>query len=342
MDQRSATTSRTTSAGTTGLDISARVLAEGTTFNRRAIMRRAAGIGAAALAAGAIGSIAGVRKAGATSYGTAKATVALNLRSGPSTSHQVLSIIPAGGEVVLGDGFQNGFRYVTYQGQAGWAHGDYLQSGGGNPGGPPNNVGRTTDALNLREQPNSTARVLLVIPAGASVNLGDQFANGYRAVTYNGTSGWAYNAYLTSGAPQNPPPGEGPLGGSGYVTTAVNLREWSSLSAPIILVIPAGGTVFVGDQGTTEFWGVSYNGVFGWVWREYLVRGPKPGGPVYDPNAATTTAALNLRAEASLSARVLLVMPANSRVSLGSGYANGFRQVTFNGTTGWASTDFLN
>lgn len=342
MDQLSSTIYRTALVATKGLDISARVLADGTTYNRRAIVRRAAGIGAAALAAGAIGSTAGVRNAGATTFGTAKATVALNLRAGPSTSHQILRVIPAGADVVLGDGFQNGFRDVTYQGQAGWAHGDYLQSGGGIPEGPGNIVGRTTDALNLREQPNASARVLLVIPAGASVNLGDQFANGYRHVTYNGTSGWAYNAYLTAGTPQNPPPGEGPLGGNGYVTTAVNLREGPSLSSRVILVIPANGKVFVGDQGGGGFWGVSYNGVFGWVWAEYLVRGQQPGGPVYDPNAATTTAALNLRAEPNLNARVLLVMPANSRVSLGSGYANGFRQVTYNGTTGWASTDYLN
>jgi uncharacterized protein YraI len=330
------------SALRTDLDLAARALHADTTFSRRTMMRRFAGVGAAALAAGALGSIAGVRNAGANTSGTANAAADLNLRAGPSTSHQVLRVIPAGGSVILGDGFQNGFRYVTYDGQAGWAHGDYLVGGPGNPGGQPNNVGRTTDALNLREQPNSGARVLLVMPANAQVNLGDQFVNGYRAVTYNGTSGWAYNAYLTAGAPQTPPPGEGPLGGNGYVTTDVNLRDGASLSSRVILVIPAGGTVFVGDQGTTEFWGVSYNGVFGWVWREYLVRGFQPGGPVYDPNVATTTAALNLRAEPSLSARVLTVMPSGSRVDLGSDWANGFRQVTFNGTTGWAATDYLN
>ena len=136
--------------------------------------------------------------------------------------------------------------------------------------------------------------------------------------------------------------GDGGLGGAGYVTTAVNLREGPSLSARVLLVIPAGGAVFVGDVGASGFWGVSYNGVQGWVWADYIVRAGSPGQAPYDPNAATTTAALNLRAEPHLGARVLLVMPAGSRVSLGSGWANGFRQVTFNGTTGWAYTDFLN
>ena len=51
--------------------------------SRRMLLRRAAGVGVAALAVGALGAAA-VRPAGA-SGGSAKATVALNLRSGPST-----------------------------------------------------------------------------------------------------------------------------------------------------------------------------------------------------------------------------------------------------------------
>ncbi len=69
---------------------------------------------------------------------------------------------------------------------------------------------------------------------------------------------------------------------------------------------------------------------------------PPPSGPAYDPNSATTTAALNLRADASLSAKVLTVMPSGSRVKVLDGYANGFRKVSYNGVTGWAHTSYLN
>ena len=34
------------------------------------------------------------------------------------------------------------------------------------------------------------------MPAGAVVQIGDQSANGFRLVSYNGTGGWAYEAYL--------------------------------------------------------------------------------------------------------------------------------------------------
>lgn len=65
------------------------------------------------------------------------ATRAVNLRSAASTSSTVLDVIPEGGVVVAAGGpSQNGFYRVTYQGQAGFAFGTYLDresaGGGGN------------------------------------------------------------------------------------------------------------------------------------------------------------------------------------------------------------------
>jgi uncharacterized protein YraI len=241
-----------------------------TTLNRRVFMRRAAGAGVAALAVGALGGFS-VKSAGA-SAGSGKATVALNLRSGPSTSHKVLRVIPAGGVVSLQGGTDNGFTYVAY----------------------------------------------------------------------DGTYGWAYSQYLGPSEQQGP---GGDLGGNGRTTATVNFREGASLSARVIAVLPAGTPIFVHDEGASGYWSVSYKGQTGFIWADYVQRdgaGPAPGGPVYDPNMATTTAALNLRAEPSTSAKVLLVMPAGSKVVLKSGTANGWRQVMFNGKTGWASTQYLN
>lgn len=242
-----------------------------TSLSRRVFMRRAAGAGVAALAVGALGGLS-VKPAGA-SAGTAQATVPLNLRSGPSTSHEVLRVIPAGGAVAFQGDAQNGFSYVTYQGQYGWAYTEYLTSGGGqqDPGGG--------------------------------------------------------------------------LGGNGRTTAAVNFREGPSTSSRVIAVLPAGTAIFVHDEGASGFWSVSYNGQNGWIYADYIQRdgaGPAPGGPAYDPNMATTTDALNLRAEPSTSAKVILVMPAGAKVVLKSGTANGWRQVMYNGKTGWASTQYLN
>jgi uncharacterized protein YraI len=241
-----------------------------TNLSRRAFMRRAAGAGVAALAVGALGGLS--VKSARASAGSAKATVALNLRSGPSTSHKVLRVIPAGGVVSLQGGTDSGFTYVAY----------------------------------------------------------------------DGTYGWAYSQYLGPSEQQGP---GGGLGGNGRTTAAVNFREGPSTSSRVIAVLPAGTPIFVTDVGASGFWNVSYKGQMGWIYADYIQRdgaGPAPGGPVYDPNMATTTAALNLRAEPSTSAKVILVMPSGAKVVLKSGTANGWRQVMYNGKTGWAATQYLN
>ena len=54
----------------------------------------------------------------------------------------------------------------------------------------------TTSKLNLRAKPNTGSQVLVVIPNGAPVLAHAETQNGFRSVTYNGVTGWAYEAYL--------------------------------------------------------------------------------------------------------------------------------------------------
>lgn len=125
--------------------------------------------------------------------GSATTTAYVNLRSGPSTSHQVLRVVPSGVSVQISTTVQGGFRYVIHDGLAGWISDQYLTSGGSQPGGE---TFTTTAALNLRAEPSTSAKVLLVMPSGAVVKALSGTASGWRQVSYNGTAGWASTSYL--------------------------------------------------------------------------------------------------------------------------------------------------
>lgn len=129
--------------------------------------------------------------------GTAWTTATVNLRSGPSTSNQVLRVVPSGSKIGTSSTVRNGFRYVVYDGQTGWMSDAYIGSGGGDSdGGPVPRTLTTTANLNLRAEPNTRAKVLLVIPAGAKVRPNGAAASGFAEVTYNGVTGWASMDYL--------------------------------------------------------------------------------------------------------------------------------------------------
>ena len=129
---------------------------------------------------------------------------------------------------------------------------------------------RTTTDLNLRLGPGLDYQVLLVIPEGALVIDHNEVINGYRFVTYNGTRGWAFDAFLAASEPA-PPPGEEPYDPSYATTTAdVNLRAEPSLSGAVLAVIPAGTRVRLNPEFANGFRGVEYLGVNGWVRVDYL------------------------------------------------------------------------
>jgi uncharacterized protein YraI len=58
---------------------------------------------------------------------TAEATTALNLRAGPGPSAEIVSVIPAQGQVTVDACLDTeSWCQVTFEGTSGWAYGDYL------------------------------------------------------------------------------------------------------------------------------------------------------------------------------------------------------------------------
>jgi D-alanyl-D-alanine carboxypeptidase len=125
--------------------------------------------------------------------GNARTTAALNLRSGPSTTEDVLMVIPSGTWVEISNAERLGFRFVRVDGRPGWAFDDYLSWPGD---GEPVAYLTTTTALNFREKPSTSARILAVLPEGSRVLAGVEMIDGFRQIVLEGTTGWAYDAYL--------------------------------------------------------------------------------------------------------------------------------------------------
>jgi mannosyl-glycoprotein endo-beta-N-acetylglucosaminidase len=126
--------------------------------------------------------------------GTATTTATVNLRSGPSTGHQVLRVVASGATVQVSSTIQSGFRYVVHNGLAGWIADQYLSSRPGDD--QSGNYRTTTTALNLRAEPSTSAKILAVMPAGARVQLLHTGVGSFGNVNYNGMQGWAHLDYL--------------------------------------------------------------------------------------------------------------------------------------------------
>jgi len=77
-------------------------------------------------------SVIASHNTGAALSGTARVVdtdgLGLRLRSGPGSTYSVLLVMPEGASVRILSGPNGPWYQVTYSGQTGWAHGDYLRS----------------------------------------------------------------------------------------------------------------------------------------------------------------------------------------------------------------------
>jgi uncharacterized protein YraI len=208
----------------------------------------------------------------------------LNLRAGPSGSNYIKLVMPPGSNVdLISDLGRSGYYKVSYQGELGYAHSDFLSVGGGNDfvDAGWDNAGSavTTDYLNLRNGPSTGHDVLMVMPSGTSIQLTGAAQSGFSGVVYGGMNGWASTDYLTNdpgaGDRSGDDPGSGNAG-TAYTTSSLNLRTGPSLNRAVILVMPSGAAVTLTGEARNGFAGVDYNGTTGWASQDYLTTDPAP------------------------------------------------------------------
>lgn len=203
----------------------------------------------------------------------------------------------------------------------------------------------TTAPLNIRSGPNISDPVVTVIPSGATVGVTGDAQNGFLPVSWNGSSGWSSADYLSlSGSTES---GTGPVSGTAQTVAPLNFRSGPSTDYDVILVIPSGATVSLTGQQSGDFVSIDYSGNQGWVSSQFLTTTGSVPAPQSEPEpapavgAALTTAALHLRSGPGTENASLTIMPAGATVTVTGAAQNGWLPVTYNGTSGWSSAEFL-
>ena len=280
----------------------------------------------------------------------------LNLREYASTSARVLVRIPQYAYVTV---YSRGttWCYVSYGGYAGYVMTEFLTFVSDSPTPAPTGstsvaqVSTPSGSLNLRAYASTSARVLLQIPEYAFVTVYNRGAT-WSYVSYNGVSGYVMSVYLSFGGtpvvPTAPPSGGGEI--LARVTTAsgsLNLREYASTSARLLLRIPQNAYVSVYNRGSVWSY-VRYNSVYGYVMSQYLtfpgestpVTPTTPTSGTHLARVTTVAGSLNLREYGSSGSRVLTRIPQYTVISvnyIGTTWCN----VSYNGYTGYVMTQYL-
>jgi uncharacterized protein YgiM (DUF1202 family) len=189
----------------------------------------------------------------------------VNLRSGPGLGYAVIGNFSTGTNAVVADGPRSADGYswynILHDDYNGWMAADFLAEGySGSPGPSPSPgkfpIGayvRPTGALNLRTGAGTGNSVIRVIDGDdiATVVGGPQVSGGYTWYQIElwdqaATTGWAAGEYLEGARFE-------PTGARHQVVDGpLNLREWGSLSAPVIRTLANGTIMVIADASFTK------------------------------------------------------------------------------------------
>jgi uncharacterized protein YraI len=192
------------------------------------------------------------------------------------------------------------------------------------------------DRVNLRKAAGTDGKVIGRLPEGAVLQVLDGPKGGadgtlwYR-VSYNGTRGYMAAAFLEAYG------GNGANGDFGVVTSNLNLRSGPSTADSVVTVLGSGTQLTLTGSEQNGFFPVrTAGGSTGWAYGAYIeVGGASSGTP------ARANVTVNLRSGPSTSNSAIASIPAGRQVVLTGDSSGTWVSVQFEGTDGWAASEFL-
>lgn len=183
-----------------------------------------------------------VRRAAAASDSYVNTDV-LNLRDDAGTWANIIDKMYQDEPVTVLDGpTGDGWYYVDYYGEEGWAYGAYLvvdgsvgwsdASGDSGVGGAAATAWVSTDRLNVRADASTSAWVMDQLSSGDEVNVIGEPVNGFVPIDYYGQRAYVWSDYLSFDGPVDSGP-----------------EHWIDVDRTNQMV-----TLYVGDEAIASYW----------------------------------------------------------------------------------------
>jgi murein DD-endopeptidase MepM/ murein hydrolase activator NlpD len=229
---------------------------------------------------------------GKAAFGSGVATVTspdgVNLRSAPSTSAQILTVVPLGSVLSLtGDPTPDGWYPVSFGAYTGWASGAYLTQGQVSP-----DQALNAPPLSSLSPPSPPAAVL----SAASPSTNGAGSASLKPASSPSSSALATASAFSSGAGNS---AAAPTVLTMTVNTdALNVRNVPSTSGTVLTSVPKGTPVVITGAAVNNWLPVQLSGLTGWMDAAYLSSSSVGSAGTGTATAPTTNSATSLTAAA--------------------------------------------
>ena len=276
------------------------------------------------------------------------ATTWVNMRSGPSTSYGVVSVL-APNEAVTSNDVSGGWHQVTTaKGVTGWVYQNYLKASEQapapsspapaqptDPAPAASGQATTTAAVNVRSGPSTGYSIVGVAAKGSTLPTTGKTSGGWTEVVWSGAARWISSNYLTTGTPTESKP-------AGQVRTTANLylRTGGSTAYSYTGVLPANSVVDTTGQTTSEYTEIIHSGQNRWIATRYTTAvtstAPTPApAPVATGSVIVNVGALYVRATSASNGTIVGTVYRGNELKTTGVEENSRIQVIHNGVARW-------
>lgn len=271
----------------------------------------------------------------------------LYLRQSPGGA--VITTLSKGTTVAVLNNSSSWYK-VSVNGKEGYVSGEYLTGTTATDVALGTGTVKCSSSVNFRSAPNTSSTSYGELKNGTKVNVVG-VSSGWYKVTYNGKTGYIHPDYITLAsssagtaiAPSNTVTSTTGTAGTVKCSSSVNLRSEANTSSSILAELKNGTAVTV--VSTANGWcKVNCSGKTGYIKQDYVST---TGLASNNTSASTGTAAVvkcsstvNFRSAASTSSTVLGELKNGTAITVLS-TSNGWSKVSYAGTTGYISADYL-
>jgi len=270
------------------------------------------------------------------------ATVGLNIRSGPSTTTDILGGLFRG-QTVTAISSSQGWTKISYDGSTAYVASRYLTKGRDLP--PPLRIGPgsvkvTTTALNLRTGPGLSYRVIKVLKGGARVTMTGKTARGWAELVNGRSTGWSSMQYLVSSMYGRPA-----IIGKRVPTADLNIRTTSGPNSRTVTEVKKGTALSVTGAIQNGRAQIIYKDRIRWVTARYLTKltSDLPSPPRLPKIIGTryATATLDIRSTYADKYRRITEVPRGTELKITGVVKNGRMKIIFDKAVRWVTAKYL-
>ena len=275
------------------------------------------------------------------------ATTWVNMRSGPSTSNPVVTVL-APSQAVTASGQVSGgwYQVTTDKGQTGWVYQNYLKASESAPTQPsqpaptdpvPTATGEatTTANVNVRTGPGTSYTAVAVATKGSTLPTTGKTSGGWTQVIHGGQARWISTNYLTTGTVTK-------AVAAGQLRTTANLylRTGGSTAYGYTGVLPGNSVVDTTGQKTADYTEIIHGGETRWIATRYTTAvtttAPAPApAPTATGTVYVNVGSLYVRATSDPSSTVVATVYRGNELATTGTVVGDRLQVIHNGAARW-------